>query len=160
MADQTHYVTLGVAGGLFAVPVESVQQILEIQPIAAMPNAPADFIGLIDVRGQNVPVIDLRAKLALPAAADTQNTRIIVLDVAVGGVTRRFALKTDQVFEVTGLDEGALEPPPDLGARWRADCVAGVGRRAGAFVTVLDLDQLFLADALASDGAVETQHIS
>ena len=41
------------------------------------------------------------------------------------------------------LDQDELEPPPEIGVRWRADCIAGIGRRNGAFVTVLDLDRLF-----------------
>jgi len=143
MADQTQYVTLGAADSLFAVPVERVQQILETQPTAAMPQAPADFIGMIDVRGQSVPVMDLRTRLALPAAEDTHNTRIIVLNARIGNGTRWLGLKTDRVIEVTALDDDAIEAPPDMGACWHSDYVAGVGRRNGAFVTVLDLDQLF-----------------
>ncbi len=72
MADQIQYVTLGVADDLFAVPVDRVQEILEPQPIAGMPHAPADFLGVIDVRGQSVPVIDLRLRLAMPPAEDTR----------------------------------------------------------------------------------------
>ncbi|SOC23695.1 chemotaxis protein CheW [Rhodobacter maris] len=143
MADQTQYVTLGAADSLFAVPVARVQQILESQAVAAMPQAPVEFIGMIDVRGRSVPVIDLRLRLALPTAADTHNTRIIVLEADVGGSLRWLGLKTDRVFEVTALDEEGLEAPPEVGTAWRADYVAGVGRRAGAFVTVIDLDRLF-----------------
>ena len=143
MADQTQYVTLGAADSLFAVPVARVQQILETQAVAVMPQAPADFIGMIDVRGQSVPVIDLRLRLALPTTADTHNTRIIVLETRVGESLRWLGLKTDRVFEVTALDEDRLEGPPDVGASWRSDYVAGVGRRNGAFVTVIDLDRLF-----------------
>lgn len=153
MADHTQYVTLGVAEALFAVPVERVQEILEPQPIARMPHAPADFLGVIDVRGQSVPVIDLRTKLAMPAVEDTHNTRIIVLDVAMDGSRRKLGLKADRVFEVTGLDDGAVEPPPQIGTRWRADCVAGVGRRNGSFVTIFNLDRLFSLENIAA-GAV------
>ncbi|RBO52599.1 chemotaxis protein CheW [Rhodovulum sp. BSW8] len=154
MADQTQYVTLGAADSLFAVPVERVQQILETQSIAAMPHAPADFLGMIDVRGQSVPVMDLRKRLALPAAEDSHSTRIMVLDARVGEAPRRIGLKTDRVFEVTALDADTMEAPPDLGASWRTEFVAGVGRRNGAFVTVLDLDRLFAAaDLPAASGA-------
>jgi purine-binding chemotaxis protein CheW len=153
MSITSQYVTLGVADDLFAVPVERVQEILEGQAIARMPHAPADFLGVIDVRGQSVPVIDLRARLAMPTARDTENTRIVVLEVRLGGSVRKLGLKADRVFEVTGLD-GELEPPPEIGGRWRADCVAGIGRRNGAFVTVFELDRLFAADdALAVQAA-------
>ena len=152
MADQTQYVTLGVADSLFAVPVARVQEILEPQPIARMPRAPADFLGVIDVRGQSVPVSDLRLRLAMPPAEDTLDTRIIVLDVAIDGTRRKVALRADRVFEVAELD-GPLEPPAHMGARWQAACVAGVGRRNEAFVTVFDLDRLFAEEEPGSVAA-------
>lgn len=149
MSANSQYVTLGVAADLFAVPVERVQEILEPQPIARMPHAPVDFLGVIDVRGQSVPVIDLRTRLGMAAVDDTENTRILVLDVSIGNATGKLGLKADRVFEVTGLDDNAIEPPPQIGARWRADCVAGVGRRNGTFVTVFDLDRLFALQDIA-----------
>ena len=150
MSITSQYVTLGVAEDLFAVPVEQVQEILEPQSIARMPHAPADFLGIIDVRGEGVPVIDLRTRLGLPVAQDTENTRIIVLEVHLRGTMRKLGLKADRVFEVTSLD-GELESPPEIGSRWRAETVRGVGRRSGAFVTVFDLDRLFSMDEITVD---------
>lgn len=142
-ADNTQYVTLGVASERFAVPVERVREILQVQPVARMPNAPPHFLGMIDVRGQGVPVVDLRQKLGLGECRDNENTRIIVLQVAVDGRDIVLGLKTDRVFEVTVLDGGQLERPPEIGTKWQSDCIAGIGRRNGAFVTVFDLSRLF-----------------
>lgn len=143
MSEMAQYVTLGIAGELLAVPVERVQEILEVQPISRLPHAPDYLLGMIDVRGQGVAVIDLRLKLGLERTADTENTRIIVLNAMVGGRELTFGLKTDRVFEVTILDDSALEPPPEIGVRWRSEFIAGIGRRNGAFATVLQLGQLF-----------------
>lgn len=150
MAGSSQYVTLGVAEELFAAPVERVQEILEMRPIARLPRAPANLLGMIDVRSQGIPVIDLRATLGMPAVADTENTRIVVLRIRSEGRDLTLALKTDRVFEVTVLDEEALDPAPEVGVRWNARAIAGIGRRNGAFVTVLDLDSLFAAPALAA----------
>ena len=95
MTEQKQYVTLGVAESFFAVPVTRVQEILEPQSFARMPRAPRDFLGIIDVRGQSVPVIDLRLRLGMPAADDTLDTRIIVLDVAIEETMRKVALRAD-----------------------------------------------------------------
>lgn len=150
MAGTSQYVTLGVAEELFAAPVERVQEILELRPIARLPRAPANLLGMIDVRSQGIPVIDLRATLGMPAVADTENSRIVVLRIRSDGRDLTLALKTDRVFEVTVLDEEALDPAPEVGVRWNAQAIAGIGRRNGAFVTVLDLDSLFAAPALAA----------
>lgn len=150
MAGTSQYVTLGVAEELFAAPVERVQEILEMRPIARLPRAPANLLGMIDVRSQGIPVIDLRATLGMPAVADTENTRIVVLRIRSEGRDLTLALKADRVFEVTVLDEEAIDPAPEVGVRWNARAIAGIGRRNGAFVTVLDLDSLFAAPALAA----------
>ena len=152
-AENTQYVTLGVADERFAVPVERVREILQVQPVARMPNAPPHFLGMIDVRGQGVSVVDLRQKLGLGECLDTENTRIIVLQVAIEGRDIVLGLKTDRVFEVTVLDGGQLEQPPEIGSKWQADCIAGIGRRNGVFVTVFDLSRLVAMSEIAPAAA-------
>ncbi|MVT00826.1 chemotaxis protein CheW [Devosia marina] len=142
MAEQTQYVTLGVAEELFAAPVEKVQEILDMRDIARLPQSPEALMGMIDVRGQGVPVVDLRLTLGLPGATDTENTRIIVLALAGEGRDRRLGLRADRVFEVTTLDDGALDPAPSVSGQWSGRCIAGIGRGNGRFVTVLDLERL------------------
>ena len=152
MAETTQYVTVGIGQERFAVPVSRVREILDVCPIAALPHAPPDLLGIIDVRGQGVPVVDMRLRMGFPAAADTRDTRIVVLTVT-GGQERVIGLKADKVFEVTALDSEDLDPAPDVGVRWRSELIAGVGRRKGAFVTVLDLNRMFASDKVPADPA-------
>lgn len=142
MAELSQYVTLGVADELFAAPVSKVQEILDMRAIARLPRAPDNLLGMIDVRGQGIPVLDLRRTLGIEPAGDTENTRIVVLSVAgpQGPVT--VGLRADRVFEVTVLDSETLDPPPAVSAAWSGHCIEGIGRRNGQFVTVLDLDRL------------------
>jgi len=149
MTTNVQYVTLGIDKEIFAVPVVRVQEILEVCPISRLPHAPPYLLGMIDVRSQGVPVIDLRAKLGLGSIDDTLDTRIIVLTVGVGGRDLVLGLKADRVFEVTGLDGDQVDPPPEIGVRWRSEAIEGVGRRNGAFVTVLDLARMFSIDDLS-----------
>ena len=142
MAEQIQYVTLGVAEEIFAAPVATVQEILDMLPIARLPRAPENLFGMIDVRGKGVPVLDLRLTLGMAPASDTENTRIVVLTIKgpEGPVT--LGLRTDKVFEVTVLDTETLDPAPAISAGWSGHCIAGIGRRNGGFVTVLHLDGL------------------
>ena len=66
MAEHAQYVTLGVAEELFAAPVAKVQEILDMRPIARLPQAPDTLLGMIDVRGQGIPVVDLPGAYASP----------------------------------------------------------------------------------------------
>lgn len=142
MAERSQYVTLGVGGSLFATPVAFVREILNVSPVAQLPNAPPHFLGMIDVRGQGVPVFDLRLTLGMDAAPDNENTRIVVLSISTGSGQTLLGLKSDRVFEVTVLDSDALDPPPTLSGNWSNHCIEGIGRRNGQFVTVLNLEKL------------------
>jgi purine-binding chemotaxis protein CheW len=125
-----------------------VREILDMREIARLPHAPADLLGMIDVRSVAVPVIDLRTRFGLARVDPTPSTRIVVLDVCLGGKDRLLGLVADRVLEVTGLDGGQLEPPPETGSRWQSSHIAGIGRKGEQFVIVLDLVRL-----LAGDGA-------
>lgn len=153
MAERDQYVTLGVAEELFAAPVEKVQEILDMRAIARLPQTPPSLLGMIDVRGQGVPVVDLRLTLGLPPAPDTENTRIIVLSLVGTNGEMRLGLRADRVFEVTVLDEAELDPPPTISGTWSGRCIAGIGRRKGSFVTVLDLEALLGTVGAAAQAA-------
>ncbi len=142
MAEQAQYVTLGVAEEIFAAPVAKVLEILDMQPTARLPRAPENLLGMIDVRGQGVPVLDLRLTLGMEPAPDTENTRIVVLAIngTDGQVT--MGLRADRVFEVTVLDQATLDAPPPVSTGWGDQVIQGIGRRNGEFVTVLDLDRM------------------
>jgi len=142
----TQYVTLGVGEEVFAVEVTRVHEILDFGPVVRLPNAPDHVLGMIDVRRRAVPVIDLRVKLGLSPTVKTEHSRIIVLDVDIGARIVVLGLLSDRVYEVTDLSNHALEPPPDIGMRWRSDYIRGVGRRGESFVIIFDLSRLFSDD--------------
>jgi purine-binding chemotaxis protein CheW len=96
-----------------------------------------------------VPVIDLRGKLGLPSVPMTENTRIVVLDVPLGGTFRTMGIIADRVIEVTALAEQDLEAPPEIGVRWRSDYIRAIGRSKGAFVIIFDLSRLFSSEETA-----------
>lgn len=156
MAAAAQFVTMGIAGEIYAAPVEKVQEILDLRPVTPLPRAPGHLLGLVDVRGEGIPVVDLRALLGMGGTEDGLATRFVVLGVGTPRGEIKLALKTDQVFEVTALDEPVLAPPPDAAVmRWRNEAIAGIGRRGASFVTVLDLDRLFApADLLSAGGSV------
>jgi purine-binding chemotaxis protein CheW len=141
----TQFVMLGIDREVFAVPVETVLEILDMRELFRVPDAPAYLSGLLDVRGRGVPVIDLRVKLGLGSAAVTEATRIMVLEVPLAG--------RDLVLGL--MDDGRLEPAPDIGTKWRSDYILGVGRRGEHFVVVFDLGRLFASDEQAFLGAAE-----
>lgn len=146
MANVMQYVTLGLGPELFGMPVENVREILDMRPVSRLPHAPACLLGIIDVRGRSVPIVDLRSRLGLEPAAVTASTRIIVLELPSAQRTLVLGVVADRVLEVMDLDTGQMEMPPEIGTRWRSDYITGIGRRGDAFVVVFDLSRLFAGD--------------
>ena len=149
-AAEGQFVTLGIDREVFAVPVETVLEILDMRQASRVPEAPPYMLGLIDLRGRSVPVLDLRVKLGLPAIPATETTRILVLEVTISGRPLVFGLVADRVIEVMALSAGEIEPAPDIGMRWRSDYILGVGHRDGRFVIIFNLSRLFSEEDTAA----------
>ena len=152
MSSVWQYLTLGLGRETFGIDIENVQEILDYRQPASLPQAPAFLVGMIDVRGQSYPVVDLRTKLGLPPEAPTPATRIILLNVPMADRILRVGFVADRVFEVTELDRAEMEAAPEVGGRWRSSYIAGIGRRGDAFVVVFDLARLMAGDEPALAG--------
>jgi purine-binding chemotaxis protein CheW len=149
-AAEGQFVTLAIDREVFAVPVESVLEILDMRQASRIPESPPYMLGLIDLRGRSVPVLDLRLKLALPAVPPTETTRILVLEVSIAGRPLVLGLVADRVIEVIGLSAEEIEAAPDIGVRWRSDYILGVGHRDGRFVVIFNLPRLFSEEDTAA----------
>jgi purine-binding chemotaxis protein CheW len=144
-AAEGQYVTLGIEDEVFAVPVESVLEILDMRKVSRVPEAPPYMLGLIDLRGRSIPVLDLRVKLGLPAVAATDSTRILVVEAMISGRALVLGLVADRVIEVMALNSDEIEPAPDIGVHWSSEYIRGVGRRDAGFIIIFDLPRLFSA---------------
>jgi purine-binding chemotaxis protein CheW len=154
MAEITQYLTLGLDGETFGIGIRNVREILDMRPISKLPHAPGFLLGMIDVRGTSFPIVDLRIKLDLPSVPVTEATRIIILDVPMEDRSVGVGFVADCVFEVTGIDESRIEPPPVVGGRWKSDYLAGIGRKGDGFVMIFDLTKLMASGAdIAGDTA-------
>ena len=142
------YVTLGVGTDVFAVDVCYVREILDCQPMANLPQAPAFLVGMIDVRGRAVPVVDLRRRLGFPPAATTDFHRILVLEIPVRGRALMLALLCDRVFDVAEFATTGLETAPELGVSWKSEYIKAIGRWRGAFVIIFDMEKMFSTDEI------------
>jgi len=136
------FVTLALGNEVFAVPVGYVRGILDYRPPFKIPEGPVYLLGLIDVRGRGTPTIDLRLKLGLAASTPDAATRILVLDVPVGGQLLGLALVADRVIEVATFSESEIEGAPEIGVAWCSDYIAGVVRQDTGFVVLFDLPKL------------------
>jgi purine-binding chemotaxis protein CheW len=150
--DLDQYLTLGLSGEIFAVPVQQVREVLDLQKISRLANAPAMLLGMIDVRGTAIPVADLKQQLGLDPMFTTEHSRIVVLDLGGDGRELLVGAVTDAVYEVADFPPGELAPPPTLNQRWDSSIIKAIARRNGQFVTVLDLGRVFAGSGLDLEG--------
>ena len=138
-------VTFSVADSTFAVEVQGVQEIMSQRQATRLPNAPAHLLGLIDVRGTSVALVDLRRLLGESWRADDDDTRIILLSISREDRNHLVALRVDRVIEVTELDRGGQIAPVEEAEMldWDQRIVRGIGRRNDAIVTIIKVDAIF-----------------
>ncbi len=103
--------TFRLGGEDYAVDIMRVREIIHPLPITPVPRAPASVEGVVRLRGEVIPVLDVRKRLGLPASAPTRRTRFLVVNVA----RRRIGLVVDEVCEVIRLPRGEIRAAPPLG---------------------------------------------
>lgn len=135
--------TLRMQDELFAIEAGSVREILDLVPITEVPNAPAFVTGLINVRGRVVPLADLRVMFDMDRPPADQDTRIVVIEAEIEGETTVVGILADKVYDVTDIEEAAIQEAPRVGMRWRAEFVKGIGKRNGNFIVIPDLGRIF-----------------
>ncbi|MCE9580497.1 MAG: chemotaxis protein CheW [Deltaproteobacteria bacterium] len=146
MSTVTSFITFKLGDELFAIDVARVREVLDLSEITRVPTAPPYMRGVVNVRGSAVPVVDLRLKFGLPATADTVNTRIVVLELELDGELTVVGGLADSVHEVLELEQAQIREPPRIAMRWRAEMVAGLGKKGEQFVIVLDIAKVFASD--------------
>jgi purine-binding chemotaxis protein CheW len=131
-------VTFSLDGETFAIDVDRVEEIVDPPPVTRVPNADPFAPGLVNVRGQILPVLDLRRRLGMPPATRTERSRVLVLGVDVGGEQVRVAVPADSVDEIIETTPDEIETTPDLGLRWPAEYIKGVAKKDGALVILIN----------------------
>jgi purine-binding chemotaxis protein CheW len=148
------YLTFALADEQYGLGLLKVREVVAMMDITAVPRVP-DFIrGIINLRGQVIPVIDLRARFTMPAVESTPKTCIVV--AYVGEI--EVGLVVDHVLEVLELSEGQVEETPSLGADVDTGFILGIGKTDDAITILLDIDKVLGRDAITmahsvADGA-------
>jgi purine-binding chemotaxis protein CheW len=144
-AHQVLTFTLGAES--FGVEILRVQEIRGWSPVTAIPESPQHVLGVMNLRGAIVPIVDLRLRLGLERVEYTPLTVIVVLSVESTAGRRNFGIVVDSVSDVTDLTAEHLKPAPDMGSGTRADYIRSLAALGDRMVMLLDVDRLLLGDA-------------
>ena len=157
MTLQSHqYLTFRLDEETFALAIERVREVLDSPKITPIPQAPSFMLGVINLRGRVLPVMDLRRKFGLDRTRRPAGGCIVVTEVDIDGVATMLGALTDSVEEVLDLEPDQIEPPPVLGRLMSSSCIQGMGKHQERFVIILAIDQVFSAEDLAAIPSPET----
>ncbi|MGH8219838.1 MAG: chemotaxis protein CheW [Steroidobacteraceae bacterium] len=131
----------------YGVDILRVQEIRGWSAVTKIPQSPPHVLGVLNLRGSIVPIVDLRMRLALERAEYTSVTVIIVLSVVSGSARRDFGVVVDGVSDVVDVKEADVRPAPQLGAMATTDFIRGLVSVAERMVVLLDIDRLIGGDA-------------
>lgn len=137
-AELLQLVTFNIAEEEFGVDILSVQEIIRLMQITAVPRAPSYIEGVINLRGKVIPVIDMRRRFNLPQAERDSRTRIIVMEFGVKIV----GFLVDAVSEVLRIPASTVEPAPAVVSGIGSEYIKGVGKLDDRLLILLDLDSL------------------
>lgn len=128
----------------YGVDISAVESILKPQAITSVPCAPPYVVGVTNLRGKVLPVIDLRRRFGLPAAETNADTRIVVVQMGAHVV----GMIVDGVSEVLNLDIASIEPPSTVTSTADSVFIKGIARLEGRLVILLDLDKIVESEAV------------
>jgi purine-binding chemotaxis protein CheW len=134
--------TFKLAGEEYGLGILTVQEIRGWSAVTAIPHAPEWVLGVIDLRGVVVPIIDLRQRFQLEPAQFGPATVVIVIRVPSGGEERTVGLVVDAVSEVYDIDASTYRALPELGSAASSAVVQGLAQADGKTLILLDAQQL------------------
>jgi len=140
------YLTFSLGGEVFALQIAKVREVLESTGVTDIPRTPEHMLGVINLRGHAVPVVDMRRKLGMRPTEQTVDTCIIILEVASGTEEIVMGALVDSVREVSEMADADIEAAPRLGGGDRDAWIRGMGRREERFVIIVDVDEVFADD--------------
>ena len=153
------YLSFRLGDEFFAIRVERVFEILEVPRITKVPRTPTYMRGVINLRGNVLPVIDTAAKFGMPHVADTVDTCIMVLNIRMENEEVTLGAVVDSVQEVLEILPDQVQPAPSIGSKFKSEFIEGMVKIKEQFIMLLNLDRAFSTEEIItvkSSGTEET----
>lgn len=138
------YLTFVLGNEKFAIPVDNVQEVVEFGQVTKIPNAPDYMLGIINLRGRILPLLDTRLKLGLTVSSVTSKSRIMVLDLLMDNdKSLQIGALVDVAREVVEIDDSAVQPAPEVENLKTAAPITGIVNDHGDITMIMDIIKVF-----------------
>ncbi len=143
----SQYLTFNLRDESFAIEIVKVREVLDVASMTRIPRMPDYMSGVINLRGNVVPVMDLGLKLGMAPIEKSRNTCIMIVEIDAEGVLVQMGAITDSVQMVVDLVPSDIEAVPKMGTGLNTGFIEGMGHLDDKFLIILDIDRV-----LASEG--------
>lgn len=144
------YLSFIISSELYAVNVTKVLEVLEKQNITKIPNAPAYIKGIINFRGEVVPVFESRIKFNLPERDENAQNVVIVLDLSKDNDVFRIGAIVDKVKDVISIEDNEIKAVPSMSKEYNTEFLQGIFKQNEKFILLLDVEKVFTSEELKS----------
>lgn len=145
---QQQYLTFFLADEEYAINIHRVREIIEYSTVTKVPKVPEWIRGVINLRGNVVPVVDLTVRFGLKEHAVTKTTCIVIVEIEQDSEKTVMGLIADAVNQVIELTPRDIEEPPAFGTRVRLEYLHGMGKLGKKFCLILNIDQVLSSTEL------------
>lgn len=160
VVESGQYLTFMLTGEVYAVGILNIKEIIEYGGLTEVPMMPSFIRGVINLRGQVVPVVDLAARFGKGATGVARRTSIVIVETTSADpehdgsehVTQYIGVMVDAVNEVVEIAHGDIEPPPAFGAKIRPSFISGMAKLGERFTIVLNVSQVLSIEEMATIG--------
>jgi purine-binding chemotaxis protein CheW len=152
------YLTFALGREEYGLEILKVREIIGFMEITAVPRTPAYVRGVINLRGQVIAVVDLRAKFGMPAAEKTEQTCIIVVEIiGRSGQKLSTGIVVDQVSEVLNIPGDNIEAAPEFGTSVDTAFILGMGKIGQSVKILLDIDRVLTSEEIDEVAVLQSQ---
>lgn len=153
------YLTFQVGKEKLAIGILDVNEIIEISNVTRVPMTPDYIRGVINLRGNVVPVIDLSARLGHQVSDLSKRSCIVLVEIETNEEAQIIGMLVDQVNEILEIPKENIQPPPDFGSDIRTEFIQAMGRVGDDFIILLAINRVLSVAELAQlQGVMSTQN--
>lgn len=138
--EQRDFLTFMLDGDEFGIDILHVQEIKGLQSVRRIPNSPDYFLGVIELRGEVLPIIDMRQRFSLPS--EPLNDKTVVIIIRCNQQQRTVGITVDCVSEVYPINQQQIVASPDMGSRIDHKYIDGIAKVEQKLIVLINLDQL------------------
>jgi len=141
-ADAMQVVMIGLGEEKFALDAGLVREIIDPVPVTQVAGARAFVPSVINVRGNVIPLADLRIRFGMPRLADSADTRIVVIELELDGEPVLVGVTADKVYEVTEISQTDVQQTPRVGMHWKPEFIRFIAKWRDEFIIVPNMERI------------------